>query len=319
MLHNPSGGVRVTGADSVLLARFVLTRARAAGLDAVDLARSAGIGPGAMEETSGSVPGQCYPRLWELFERRVDMPHVGLRAAERHGMGELGMMDYLLATAPTVGEGFRAVGEFGSRLSGNRRVAVIAENDRQVTFAAETAAQGRGSEVAAQASFAFLTARARQAARARITPVAVTLRERPPRRQAPYREFFGTAAVDFGAETDTFTVLRHDLDRPQHSADPRLAAVLRRGAAVATLSSPPARAWVDLLAAELDSLRDRAQTPGSDPDGADFRAAVTLETVSLDDIARRLGASPRAVQRRLAAAGTSWTRELASARRRTAC
>ncbi|MFF0636195.1 AraC family transcriptional regulator ligand-binding domain-containing protein [Nocardia sp. NPDC004151] len=307
----------MTASDSVLLARFVLTRARAVGVDPVALARAAGIGPYALEASAGSVPGQCYPRLWELFERRVDVPHVGLRAAERYGMGELGMMDYLLATAPTVGEGFRAVGEFGSRLSGNRRVAVVAETDRQVTFASESAARGRGAEVAAQASFAYLTGRARLAARARITPVAVTLRERAPRRHGPYREFFGTAAVDFGAEVDSLTLRRADLDRPQHSADPGLAAVLRRGAAAATLSTPPARAWVDLLAAELDSLSDPAP-PGPDRDTVCFRAAASLDAVSLSDIARRLGTSPRTVQRRLAAAGTSWSRELANARRRAA-
>ncbi|MFE3002898.1 AraC family transcriptional regulator ligand-binding domain-containing protein [Nocardia sp. NPDC059246] len=210
----------MTASDSVLLARFVLTRARAAGLDPVELARAAGIGAGALDGPPGSIPGQCYPRLWELFERRAELPHVGLRAAERYGMGELGMMDYLLATASTVGEGFRAAGEFGSALSTTRRVAVVGEDDRHVTFAAETAGEGR-------------------------------------------------------------------------------AAVLRRAATAATLSTPPARAWADLLAAELDSL-------------------PSLDTASIHGMARRLDTSPRTLQRRLAAAGTSWSRELASARRRAA-
>lgn len=289
----------MTASDSVLLARFVLTRVRAAGLDPVELARAAGIGAGALDGPPGSIPGQCYPRLWELFERRAELPHVGLRAAERYGMGELGMIDYLLATASTVGDGLRAAGEFGSALSTARRLAVVGEDDRHVTFAAETAEKSRGAEVAAQASFAFLTARARLGARARIAPVAVTLRERAPRHHAPYTEFFGTAAVDFGADADTLTLHRTDLDRRQFTADPGLAAVLRRAATVATLSTPPARAWADLLAAELDSLS-------------------TLDTVSIDEMARRLDTSPRTLQRRLAAAGTSWSRELASARRRAA-
>ncbi|GAB0105082.1 hypothetical protein JMUB6875_40600 [Nocardia sp. JMUB6875] len=286
----------MTPPDSVLLARFVLVRARAAGVDAVELARAAGIGPGALDGASGSVPGQCYPRLWELFERQIEQPQVGLLAAERYGMGELGLMDYLVATAPTVGEGFRAAAEFGSRLTTTRRMDVVADTERHLTVAAATTAEGRGAELAAQASFAFLVSRARLAAKAPIAPAAVTFRQPAPRHHAAFTEFFGTAAIEFGADADTLTLHHADRDRPQPGADPSLAAVLRRSAAVATLSTPPARAWVDLLAAEFDSL--------------------PLATVTPDDMARRLGISARTLRRRLAAAGTSWSRELAGARGR---
>lgn len=311
----------MTTSDSVLLARFVLVRARAAGLDAVELARAAGIGPGTLDGTSGSVPGQCYPRLWELFERRVEQPQVGLRAAERYGMGELGLMDYLVATASTVGEGFRAAAEFGSRLTTTRRLDVVADTDRHLTIAAATTAEGRGAELAAQASFAFLISRTRLAAKAPITPAAVTFRQRAPHRHTAFTDFFGTTAIEFGADADTLTLHRADHDRPQPGADPGLAAVLRRGAAAATLATPPARTWVDLLAAEFDSLRpDRTATDAVSVGPVRSAAAAIetteLETVTLDDMAERLGIGPRTLQRRLAAAGTSWSRELANARGR---
>ncbi|WP_198347649.1 AraC family transcriptional regulator ligand-binding domain-containing protein [Nocardia terrae] len=293
----------MNGSDSVLLARFVLTRARAAGLDPVELARAAGIGSDALDGDPGSIPGQCYPRLWELFERRMESPHVGLLAAERYGMGELGMMDYLLATAPTFGEGLRAAGDFGARLTNSRSMRVVAETDRDLTLAADTGAEGRGSELAAQATFAYLTARARLGSGTPVTPRVVTLRQRAPRHHAPITEFFGTATVEFGADADLLILRRADVDLPQHTANPGLAEVLRRGAATTVLPAPPARAWVDLVVTEFDSLP------------LDHEA---LESISLEDMAWRLRISPRTLQRRLAAAGTSWSRELASARRRAA-
>ncbi|MEC3952592.1 AraC family transcriptional regulator ligand-binding domain-containing protein [Nocardia sp. CDC153] len=298
----------MTGSDSPLLARFVLTRARSAGLDPVELARAAGIGSAALDGPPGSVPGQCYLRLWELFERRIELPHVGLRAADRYGMGELGMMDYLVSTAATVGEAFRAAAEFGSRLTSTRRLEVVADTEHHLTVAAGTAVEGRGAELAAQASFAFLTARVRLAARARIVPVAVTFRQAAPRDHTAFTAFFGTPAIEFGADADTLTLDRTDRERVHHSSDPRLADVLRRGATVASLSTPPARAWVDLLAAELDSLP---------PETTSVRS-TSLDTVSLGEIAWRLGTSARTLQRRLAAAGTTWSRELAGARIRAA-
>ncbi|MFE3192568.1 AraC family transcriptional regulator ligand-binding domain-containing protein [Nocardia sp. NPDC059240] len=293
----------MTGSDSVLLARFVLRRARTMGLNPLELARAAGVGPGALDGPPGSLPGQCYPRLWELFERRIDSAHVGLLAARRYGMGELGMTDYLLSTAATVGEGLCAAGEFGSRMSSARRLQVAAETDRHLTLTTDTAsdADSRGAELAAQASFAFLTARARFGAQAAIVPAAITFRQRAPRHHAPFLEFFGTSTIEFGAAANSLTLRRADLDRPQHSANPGLAAVLRRGARATVLPEPPARAWADLVAAELDSARIGAPTP---------------HPVTLDDMARHLNTSTRTLQRRLAAAGTGWHRELASARMR---
>ncbi|MGW4242546.1 AraC family transcriptional regulator ligand-binding domain-containing protein [Nocardia sp. NPDC004722] len=295
----------MTGSDSVLLARFVLRRARTMGLNPLELARAAGVGPGALDGPPGSLPGQCYPRLWELLEQRIGSAHVGLLAARRYGMGELGMTDYLLSTAPNVGEGLCAAGEFGSRMSSARRLRVAAETPRHLTLITDTAtdADSRGAELAAQASFAFLTARARFGAQAAIVPAAITFRQRAPRHHAPFLEFFGTNAIEFGADTNSLTLHRADLDRPQHTANPGLAAVLRRGAQATVLTAPPARAWADLVAAELDSP----------PCGT-----VALDTVTLHDMARQLDTSARTLQRRLAAAGTSWHRELACARSRAA-
>ncbi|MFJ4651950.1 AraC family transcriptional regulator ligand-binding domain-containing protein [Nocardia sp. NPDC088792] len=283
--------------DSVLLPRFVLTRMRAAGLDPVELARAAGAGHWALDGPQASVPGRVYQRLWELFEHRIGAPHVGLRAAERYGTGELGMIDYLVATAHTVGEGFRAAGEFGGRLSDSRQWTVLAESERETTFAVRSVTeQTRGAELAAQASFAFMLSRVRHGSKAPIAAAKVAFRQPPPRRHTPFTEFFGTAAVDFEADANTLTLRSDDLRRPMQTADPRLAAVLRRGADAMPRRTPPARAWSDLVAAELDSAGTEC---------------------AIDEMAKRLHTSPRTLQRRLAAAGTSWSRELADARRRT--
>ncbi|WP_405484600.1 AraC family transcriptional regulator ligand-binding domain-containing protein [Nocardia sp. NBC_00511] len=292
----------MTTSDSVLLPRFVLVRAQAAGLDPAELARAAGLGSATVDQPQGSVPGHCYQRLWELFEHRVEQPHVGLRGGERFGTGELGMLEYLVTTADTVGAGLRAAAEFGDCMTSSRRLEVTAVTERHTIFTTRAQDESRGAEIAAQASFAFLLSRARHCAKAAITPAAVTFRQRSPRRHTAFTEFFGTAAIEFGAERNTLTMCHADLERRQHTADPRLAAVLRRGASASRLHLPPATAWADLVAGELDSL-------GS-------AAGSAQESVSLGDIARRLHVSPRTLQRRLAAAGTSFSRELDDARRR---
>ncbi|WP_405485805.1 AraC family transcriptional regulator ligand-binding domain-containing protein [Nocardia sp. NBC_00511] len=137
--------------------------------------------------------------------------------------------------------------------------------------------------------------RARRVVAAPLSPVRVSLRRSAPRRLDTYREVFGDAPIEFGADLDAMTFLPSDLDRPLITADPVLAAVLRPLADALPPPPPLEAAWPERVAVAIAEALDDGE-------------------VSLDRVARRFATSPRTLQRRLAEAGTTWRRELDRAR-----
>lgn len=122
----------------------------------------------------------------------------------------------------------------------------------------------------------------------------VAFRQPAPRRHDAFHAFFQTDRVDFGAAADTVTMRKSDLQLPLLGADSLLASILRHQAE--HLPPLPVRTtWLDEFRRLLrDSL-------------------VTGPTI--DAVAARLATSPRTLQRRLAAHGTTWRAELDRVRR----
>ncbi|MGW4242547.1 AraC family transcriptional regulator, partial [Nocardia sp. NPDC004722] len=110
-------------------------------------------------------------------------------------------------------------------------------------------------------------------------------------------DYFGTADLEFGAARNSVTYRAADLELPHITADPMLAAVLRRHAAALPPPPPRATEWPDRVASALAAVLDE-----SDP--------------LLEEVARRLYTSPRTLQRRLAESGTTWSLEVDRARKR---
>ncbi|MFE3224181.1 AraC family transcriptional regulator ligand-binding domain-containing protein [Nocardia sp. NPDC059228] len=284
--------------DSVLLPRFVLSRAAAAGLDPARLAREAGMPGWLLEDGDARVSSDYFPRLWELLEYELDDPEVTLRATASYRLGEFGLIDYLISTAETVGAGFGVMGPCVGAISTNFRLEPGAQTETESTFDIYTVnTEGRGRDLSVQMALASLISRLRQTTGRPMDPVRIRLRERAPRRLDAFTEQFGTARLDFGAPVDRITFHNADFELAQITADPLLAAVLRRHAA--TMPPPPPRAteWPDRVAAVLAEVLD-----GTD--------------ALLDQVARRLYTSPRTLQRRLAESGTTWRLEVDRARKR---
>ncbi|WP_196054557.1 AraC family transcriptional regulator ligand-binding domain-containing protein [Nocardia aurantiaca] len=284
--------------DSVLLPRFVLSRAAAAGLDPTRLARAAGVPDWLLTDGDARVPSDYFPRLWELFEHELDDPAATLRATGSYRLGEFGLIDYLISTADTVGAGLGVLAPHLGSVSTNFRIEPDAQTETESTFAVYTVNnEGRGRDLSVQMALASLVSRMRQTTGRPMDPVHVQLRERAPRRLDAFTDQFGTARLDFGAPVDRITYRTADLDLPQITADPLLAAVLRRHAAAMPPPPPRATEWPDRVAAVLAEVLD-----GTD--------------ALLDQVARRLYTSPRTLQRRLAESGTTWRLEVDRARKR---
>ncbi|MEV6770134.1 AraC family transcriptional regulator ligand-binding domain-containing protein [Nocardia sp. NPDC051030] len=289
---------RPAGTDSILMPRFVLNRAIGAGLDSERLARLAGVPGWAEGGEATRVSSRYCLRLWELLEDETGEAAVALRAADDSTVGELGLLEYLVLSEPTLGAAFSVCVHRTGALTTSYSLVIGDRTDREVTYELRTAVEdSRGRELLTHSAFAFMIGRARWATRCQVDPLRVTFREPEPRSRVAFEELFGTATVDFGTAADTITLRARDLELPMKTADPGLAAVLRGYAASMPEPAQFAATWIDRVAAVLD-------------------AALHEGVATLDVVARRLLISPRSLQRRLAESGTSWRRELDGARRR---
>lgn len=283
--------------DTVLMPRFILTRAAAAGVDPQRLARAAGLPGWQVSDGDSRVSSELFPRLWELFEHETGDPGTTLRTIGGYRVGEFGLVDYLVSSADTLGEGLAVAGPYVGTASTNYRFEAAESTETEANFELFMInGAGRGRDLAVQAVIGVLVSRIRQMTGRPIDPVRVAFRERAPRDRTAFTDAFGSARVDFGAPIDTVTFRTADFDLRQVTGDRMLAAVLRRHAA--TMPPPPPRAteWPDRIAGVL------AQT-------------LTAAEPSLDQVARRLFTSPRTLQRRLHESGTTWTLEVDRARK----
>lgn len=286
------------GRDSVEMARLILATVSASGADAREFARGADLPDWALADREAMVPSSRVFRLWELAEHAVADPHVGLRAASRHHLGDLDLYDYLFSTAATVSDGLETSGSFSHLVTTNGRLQVESETDDEITYSYQHVLHGgRGEELCLQFVIAGYCARIRAATGRPVTPVRVAFAQPPPRSHRAFAETFGTSRIDFGAPYTAFTLRGADRDRPMPGADPVLAGILKRFAD--SLPTPPPASWSEYV----QDLLEEAMEQGSP---------------SLDTLARRLAVSRRTLQRQFAEHGTTWRAELDTARRRRA-
>lgn len=283
---------------SVEVARLLLRTASLAGADARGLAADAGLPTWSLSAGTGMVPARLVTRLWELLEHALGDPHVGLTVAGRRVFGDFGLFDYLITASATLRDGMSAAARYLHLITTPSRVEALADTGQSVTYAYRCPALGsRGEELCLQFAVAAFCAGARALTRQRIVPASVTFPQRPSRSAAAFTDALGTSRVDFGAPAATFTFRTADLDLPLPSADPVLATILDRYAAV--FPGPEPATWHERFQQRLDEALD-AGSP------------------SLGEMARQLAMSTRTLQRRLTDNETTWRAELDAARRRRA-
>ena len=258
------------------------------GLDAVDLARQAGI-----ELTGSPGPGERLDTdkvdaLLRFAIPRIDDPAFGLQAARCWHPGNLGVLGHAWLSSSTLRTGtsrlvryLRIVGERGQ---------VEAEDvaaGLKLRFWA-----GRGdpasepvAAVAVDICMSLLLDMCRLTAGAALRPSTASLRRRRPASALAYERFFG-CAVEFGARENAFVLSGADADRPLESSNRQLASVL------------------DTMLAEQLARLGRTDVV------ARCKAAILEHLasgeISEDEAALRLNMSPRTLQRKLAETGTSY-------------
>lgn len=282
--------------ESVMVPRFIATASARGPREAEALLRAAGLPNVLRDPETARSPSAATYRLWGEVLAAHGLPEAGLLAAAHYRPGRLDLFDYLLSTAPTVGEGLARAAAGIHLVSSNSVLTTTLRGDEVEIGYGALCGDEELRGVVAEFALGVVTAQLRWATGTALSPLRVSLTHRAPRRAGAYRRVFGAAGLEFGAAGDSITLRRADLERPLVTADPALAAIIRRAAEA--VRPPRPRDGIP-----VPGLREViiAQLPGGRP--------------SLAEAARRLAVSPRTLQRRLAEAGTTWRAELDAVRR----
>ncbi|RMI35469.1 AraC family transcriptional regulator [Nocardia stercoris] len=239
------------------------------------------------------VPTEWAWRAWELIAAAAG-PGSGLLATEAAGRGGLHVWDYLFTSAPTLAQSLRVVVELRTVVTDPAVGWEVIESGGLLTI--REAAPIEPEHVLApieEFMLSMMLRRAREATRTPLAPVRVAFSHRDTRGYARLKHEFGTGRIDFGAPHAEITFV--DAGNLPTGSDPHLGTMLRHYAELVLSASRP-------VPTAQDSLRIA------------IAAALRDGDLTLSGVARRVGTSPRTLQRRLYESGTSWRREVETVR-----
>ena len=288
------------GTISTSLMRLLIEAARASGSNPGELGPLRGLGDELLRDDFARLPVEFSNTLWKILVTNVPETDLTSGLLSRAPIGALGVWDHLYAASPTVLEGvqeaFRYVNIHADPATES---AVTIEDGELVTIGyASMVAEPEVAAAVPEFALGLFLGRMTDAAGRRIAPVHASLTRAAPRRHGHLTDLFGTRRIDFGASRSSVTFLASDLAAATTGARPGLANVLRQHAEMTIAAARPVLDWTD---------RFRAALAGSLADGP-----------SIEAVAHRLGLSTRSLQRRLAEHGTTWSDEVAGARREQA-
>ncbi len=266
----------------------------ARGLDGVEIAARAGIDAATLADAEGRVPRAALTQLWHLAVEESGDPAFGLEAARHTLQTTFHALGYAVLASATMREAIERIIRY-RRLIGEIVQLRLEDHGEASRFVIDVSA-GHGV-VPPQAIDAFMAVMVRQARLLQggrgAPPRAVALERPEPEDTSPYTRAFG-APVSFGQSASFLEFAREELDRRLPAGNAELARQNDEVVVRYLARLEDSGVLVKTRQALLDSLPSGAPTKGQ--------------------IARRLGMSPRSLQRTLADEGTSFTALLAEAR-----
>jgi AraC-like DNA-binding protein len=266
------------GTVSAKTVRAVLAVAKAAGIDAAQLARAHGLAA-AISDVDARFPHAAWIAVWEDMIRQTNRDSLGIDAAESLPWGHWDVIDYLIGTSDTFGTALRRFERYFALISTG--VQHVIEHDGDTVRLVRRYAPDCVTRLLAPAEFAFAAtvAHMRIAVGFRWCPREVSFAAPAPSSVATHRRFFG-CPVHFDALESALVIDASALTLPMQQQDSELGRVLERHA--------------DLLVKEFDGDRDfvsqvRRVIVNALPDS----------DLSIAQTARQLGMSVRTLQRRL--------------------
>jgi AraC-like DNA-binding protein len=263
----------------------MLTAAESRGFETRDLLIAVGLDPETVEDPDARLSGATVIALWDALRERCGDPALQLGAPTALPFGAYRVIDYLVAAAPTVGEGVALFSRFFRLIASAVHMDIETDGDeRRLCVALADGAAVPGEYV--DYVFAALVGRIRMRPRPGLRLRRVELRHPAPFDPAPWTDCF-LAPVTFEAVADRLCFDRDEWEAPIEHADAALAAILEAHAAtVAARAGEPDGAFVESVRRVLTT-------------------ALT-EAPNAETVARALHVSLRTLQRKLAAAGTTF-------------
>ncbi|BAD60118.1 AraC family transcriptional regulator [Nocardia farcinica] len=261
--------------------------------DPVAIARIPGTDDAVLGGELHRIPLTSLVRLWELLARNGR--GAGLAVAAAAPLGTLATWDYLVTTGPTLAAALRAAQPYHRLVTAAAEGFALREDGGLTVEFRTTAGDPAVAAVINEYVLAYYLRRAREATGRAVTPAQVSFAGPAPREQSALVDAFGARRIEFGARADSITFAPDDAHAPLTRADPALAHLLRDHADLVLATARPIPGPLDAFRAALDAALDDGEP-------------------ALPAVARRLATSPRTLQRRLAAHGTTWRQELDLAR-----
>ena len=259
----------------------------ARGHDAAPLRRLPGLRGRDLDDPELRIPDGAAHEAWRLASEIAGDEALGLHMAESLPAGALDLLEYAFRSSATVATGLEQLARYG-RVTNDRAAARVERTDDALRLVlgdprAETIHPQR-----ADFALAYVVRLVREATGCPVVPASVSFAHPAPETTYEHRRFF-RAPLAFGAAPSEIVLHANDAALPLRSADPALAAIVRR---------------------RLDRLLQHG-SPEADPAVASRVRAVLIEQAgrsepSAQAVARELGMSPRTLARRLAAEGTSF-------------
>jgi AraC-like DNA-binding protein len=267
------------------LSRLASARARAAGIDVAPLMAKAGITLRQVEEEDVWLPAEGQIRFVELIADALQDDLLGFHIACDGDLREIGLLYYVLNSSDLLGDALRRAVRYCAIINEGVRLSVR-EGKELALEVKYVGVERLADRQQIEAWVTLLVRICRQITNRQLLPCFVSFVHRR-KRSCPEMDAFMGREVSFGAGADEVVFVGTAQQTPILAADPYLNRLLVR------------------YCEEARSHRAASST---------FRVGVENEIAPLlphgkaraPEIARRLGLSPRTLQRRLAAEGLTF-------------
>lgn len=259
--------------------RALLDACARLGFDTGQILAAANLDPVTLRDPDARIPIEQADALWRKAYELSNDPNLALHAIEVLPFGAYRVIDFLAASAPTVGAAFAKVSDYFPLINGLVRLPYVVDDDH-VTFAVE--APSRPAAITrpyAEYTLAAVFLRTRIATSQRFSLMRVEFSQPPPPDIREHERIF-ECPVRFSAETCQLVIARHVWDTPRAGSDPTLFSILETHARMLLDQLPSSS---DIVGRVREAIQ--AELGGGNP--------------QLESIAKRLAMSPRTLQRRL--------------------
>jgi AraC-like DNA-binding protein len=277
-------------------ARAILDFAAHHGHDRAALAARYGLDLEVVDDVEGRIPAPTMLRLWAEIPALLGVTPFGLALAEHSESRALAVFGYLMTSAPTLGESMTRLLRYERLLQSTATGTRIEVHPDHVSLCFRLADRTWAAPPAAvEYGLAAVLRLARATTGVHIVPRGIAFEHPAPPEVEPYERFFGVRPR-FGAPRTEICVTPEVLALPFRTADPVLSALLERHAEAALARLPEAAPYADRIRA---AIREALEHGGH---------------AALEEVARRVSASPRTVQRLLREEGTTYHAEVDAVR-----